>query len=214
MDQVMLITGASRGFGRAAAEALAAPGRHLVLLARTVGGLEEAADAVAEAGGAATLVPLDLTDTAGLARLGAALGERWGGLDLLIHAAAHAPLRAPAGHLEPKEVATTLAVNAGALAALIGATEPLLRARGGRAVILDDPAAGAGWATYAASKAAARALAEAWAEEGRRLRPEVLLHTPPPMATALRARFYPGEDRAALTDPRDAARALLDRLGL
>ena len=109
MSRIALVTGASRGFGFAVGAALGARGWHVVALARTVGGLEELADAVAAAGGASTLVPLDLTDDGGLARMCRAIHDRWGRLDLVVHAAAHAPPLSPADHLSEKDLERYLA---------------------------------------------------------------------------------------------------------
>ncbi|MEC9433065.1 MAG: SDR family oxidoreductase [Pseudomonadota bacterium] len=212
-----LVTGASRGLGRALAEALGARGAEVIAVARTVGGLEELDDAIRAAGGpGATLVPLDVTDDKGLERLGAAIHGRWGRLDLWVHAAVHAPPLSPAEHADAKDWDKTFAVNARAVARLIRVVDPLLRAApAGRAVFFDDTEnAGPFHGTYAASKTAARALTGAWAAEAAKF-PHTVLHlSPPAMPTALRARFRPGEDRAALTSPAAAAAALLpDLLG-
>jgi NAD(P)-dependent dehydrogenase (short-subunit alcohol dehydrogenase family) len=212
MSRLVLVTGASRGLGRALALECARRGAHVVAAARTVGGLEELDDAIGRAGGAATLVPLDLTDEPALERLGAALHQRWGGLDLWLHAAAYAPPLSPADHVDAKDMERALALTVRATQRLIRSLAPLLRARRGRAALLDDPApAAAYWGLYAASKAAQRALWEAWRQEARG-RIDVRRATPPPMPTALRGRFYPGEDRAALTPAEAVAPRLLDAL--
>lgn len=201
---VALVTGASRGLGRAIAEQLGAAGAQIVAVARTVGGLEEMDDAIQRAGGPkALLAPLDLSDLDGVDRLGAALHERYGRLDMLVHAAAHAAPLTPAAHLEPKELERLMSVNAVATARLIRSLDPLLRLSGaGRAVFMIDRKAGAPfWGGYGASKAAAEALARSYAAEaatGERA-VDVHLFEPPPMPTALRARTHPGEDRAHLT---------------
>ena len=213
--RTVLVTGASRGLGRALAEALGAGGAEVVALARTTGGLEELDDAIRAAGGPrATLVPADVTDDDALARLGAAVHGRWGRLDLLVHAAAHAPPLAPVEHVEGKDLDRALAVNARAVQRLIRVTDPLLRlAPAPRAVFFDDPHDAGRWhAAYAASKAAARVIVEAWAAEHARTPLEVRLLAPPPMPTAVRARFRPGEDPAGLTPPEIAARALLPEI--
>ena len=211
---VTLITGAARGLGHALAVAEAARGAHVVALARTVGALEELDDAIRAAGGAATLVPLDITDDAGLSRLGAALHARWGRLDRWLHCAAHAAPCAPASHADEKDVDRSFAVNARATQRLIRVLDPLLRASpASQAVLMDDDRAGeAYFGAYAASKAAARAWWLAWAQETPRTPVTVLRALPPPMPTALRARFYPGEDRAALTPCARVAAALLAAL--
>jgi NAD(P)-dependent dehydrogenase (short-subunit alcohol dehydrogenase family) len=210
-----LVTGASRGFGYACARAAAARGFHVVAVARTVGGLEELDDAIRAAGGAATLVPLDLTDEPAHGRLAEAIAGRWGALDLWIHAAAFAPALSPVAHADAKDLDRAFALNARATHRLIAALDPLLRAApAGVALLPDDRREGAAyWSAYAASKAAARAFWTAWAAETRatsRLRPALIL--PPPMPTALRARFFPGENRARLAEPDAVARALFDAL--
>lgn len=222
--RVALVTGASRGLGRALALGLAGPGVHVCALARTQGALEELDDAVRAAGGRATLVPLDVTDDAGLERLGAALFERFGRLDLWVHAVAPAPALAPAGNAEARDLDRTLAVGPRATDRLIRVLDPLLRrGREPRAVLIGDrprppgtaPAPGGGvpayHGLYAAAKAAQSALFAAWAAEagGRVTVAEAI---PPPMPTALRARFYPGEARAALARPEAVAAAILARL--
>lgn len=210
-----LVTGASRGLGHAIALALGARGAEVIAVARTVGGLEELDDAIRAAGGpAATLVPLDVTDDAGLERLGAAIHSRWGRLDLWVHCAVNAPPLSPAEHADAKDWDKAFAVNARATARLIRVVDPLLRAApAGRAAFFDDAVnLGPFHGTYAASKAAARALSGAWAEEAAKF-PHAVLHlAPPAMPTALRARFRPGEDRAALTAPAEAAASLLPAL--
>ncbi|MEL6233270.1 MAG: SDR family NAD(P)-dependent oxidoreductase [Pseudomonadota bacterium] len=211
-----LVTGASRGLGYATALALGSCGWQVIALARTVGGLEELDDAIRSNGGPqATLVPADLTNTDALPRLGLAIHERWGRLDLMVHCAAHAPPLAPAPHIAEKDADRAWQVNAQATQRLIVMADPLLRAApAGLAVFCDDPASGKFWGAYTASKAAARALVAAYREETQRTGPRVLSHMPPPMPTALRARFFPGEDRAGLTPCAEAAQALLTAAGL
>jgi NAD(P)-dependent dehydrogenase (short-subunit alcohol dehydrogenase family) len=214
--RVALVTGASRGLGYATALALGARGDQVIALARTVGGLEELADAIEAAGGPTpTLVPLSLTDDGGLQRLCLALHERWGRLDLAVHAAAHAPPLAPAPHLADKDFDASLEVNFRATARLVVMLQPLLAAApSGRFVYVADNRAGQPFfGAYGASKAGAEAFVRSWAAETARIGPAVLLFHPNPMPTALRARFYPGEDRTALTPcATEAARllALLD----
>jgi NAD(P)-dependent dehydrogenase (short-subunit alcohol dehydrogenase family) len=216
-DRIALVTGASRGLGFAAARALGTAGAHVVALARTVGGLEELDDAIkaagARSGGAATLVPLDITDDPALERLGAAIHERWGRLDLWVHAAVHAPPLSPVEHIDAKELDRALAVNLRATQRLIRVLDPLLRLSDrGRAVFLPDDA-GAGQrfhATYRASKVGQIEIAAAWAREVEATRAlRVVFAAPPPMPTALRARFYPGEPRHRLADPAAVAARLV-----
>ncbi|MFQ5624965.1 MAG: SDR family NAD(P)-dependent oxidoreductase [Paracoccaceae bacterium] len=211
---VALVTGASRGLGFATARALGGRGHHVVALARTVGGLEDVADAISAAGGASTLVPLDITDEGGLQRMAAAIHQRWGRLDLLVHCAAHAAALSPAGHVSEKDLDRSFAVNARATQRLIAMCDPLLRAApNGTAMFIDDPRGGEKFFTaYGASKAAARAIVESYAAESRRTGPVVHLHRPNPMPTAIRARFFPGEDRSGLATPDQEAARLLELL--
>jgi NAD(P)-dependent dehydrogenase (short-subunit alcohol dehydrogenase family) len=208
---IVLVTGASRGLGRALALAEAARGAHVVALARTVGGLEEVDDAVRAAGGSATLVPLDVTDDEGIARMGAAVADKWGRLDGWWSCAVHAPPCAPAAHADAKDVDRAHAVNARAVQRLIRVLDPLLRtATDGFAVLPDHAVEGAAYfGPYAATKAAARAWWDAWAAETARSRLRVLRLTPPPMPTALRARFFPGENRDSLPPVAEAAARLI-----
>lgn len=213
-EKLALITGASRGFGAAMAEALA-PTHHVLAVARTTGALEELDDRIQAAGGSATLAPMDITDPDAMRHLCRSVHDRWGGLDLWIHCAVHAPPLSPADHIAEKDWAKTVGTNVTATGQLIPFIAPLLRAsETGTAVYLDDPSAGKFHGAYAASKAAQRALFDAWADETANTgTPRVLRFTPAPMPTATRARFYPGEDRAALADPRAEAQRLLAELG-
>lgn len=211
--RVALVTGASRGFGAAVAEALAAEGAQVVAVARTVGGLEELDDRIKGAGGAgAVLVPLDLTEGEGVDRLGAALYERFGKLDLAVHAAAMGARLTPVAHLDPKDLARLTAINLTATHRLIRSVDPLLRLSDGAVfALIDDPKGGeALWSGYGATKAAAAALARSYAAETPTVR--VLIHTPPAMPTQLRARTHPGEDKTALSSRAAAAAGLLDAL--
>ena len=213
-ETVALVTGASRGLGRALAEEAARRGAHVLALARTVGGLEELDDAIKAAGGQATLVPLDLTDDPALDRLAEAIAGRWGRLDLWLHCAVHAAPLSPTQMIDAKEIGRSIDLNIKATQRLIAVLDPLLRlAPAGRAILMDDRHDGESFfGTYAATKAAARALWLAWAQETRRMAFHAALALPPPMPTAVRGRFFPGEDRAKLTHPREVAPRLLDAL--
>lgn len=213
-DAVALVTGASRGLGFAVAREAAARGAHVLALARTVGGLEELDDAVRAAGGQATLVPLDLADDPALDRLAQAIAGRWGRLDLWVHCAVHPAPLSPAPMIDGKDIDRTLAAVK-ATQHLIAALDPLLRAApAGRAVLPDDPhEAESFYGCYAAGKAATRALWQAWARETRSSRFRPVLFTPPPMPTAVRARFFPGEDKGSLTPAAAVAPVLLDAAG-
>jgi NAD(P)-dependent dehydrogenase (short-subunit alcohol dehydrogenase family) len=213
--EIALVTGASRGLGYAVARALGARGAQVVALARTTGGLEDLADAIEAAGGPTpTLVPLSLTDEAGLQRLGLAVHERWGRLDLVVHCAAHAAPLAPAPYIGDKDFDTSLEVNFRGTARLVVMLQPLLvAAPAGRFVhVTDDRAGQPFYGSYGATKAAAEALISSWAAESARIGPRVLTFRPEPMPTALRARFYPGEDNSTLTPCATEADRLLAML--
>ncbi|WP_299558069.1 SDR family NAD(P)-dependent oxidoreductase [uncultured Sulfitobacter sp.] len=207
MTQTALITGASRGLGAALAEALA-PTHHIIAVGRTVGALEALDDRIQAKGGSATLAPMDVTTPAAMATLCRGIHDRWGTLDLWLHTAVHAAPLAPAPHIDAKDFEKSVAVNVTATATLITYVAPLLGAAG-QAVFFDDPAAGARFfGSYGATKAAQIALARSWQAETARIGPQVHILTPAPMPTATRARFYPGEDRAALADPQSQAARL------
>jgi NAD(P)-dependent dehydrogenase (short-subunit alcohol dehydrogenase family) len=207
--RVALVTGASRGIGRAAALALARAGCHVVALARTVGGLEELDDAIKRSGGSATLVPADLTDFAALDRLGAAIAKRWGHLDILI---GNAGLLGPItllGHVEPAAWERVMAVNVTANWRLLRAVDTSLRASpNGRVVLVSSGAATACrayWGPYSVSKAALEALARTYAAETVTTPIRVMLVNPGPLRTAMRAEAMPGEDPMTLKTPQDLA---------
>ncbi len=187
-DRIALVTGASRGIGAATARALAQAGAHVVAVARTVGGLEELDDAIRKAGGSATLVPLDVTDFEGLARLAVALNERYGRLDILIG-------------------------NAG-IGQLICAMDALLRRSGaGRAVFLTSGAAHhlrPYWGLYSTSKAALEAVVRTYAAETERTAVRVNLINPGPTRTRMRAQVMPGEDPMTLPPPEDVAAKVVE----
>ena len=203
-----LITGASRGLGHALALALA-PTHHVIAVGRTIGALEELDDAIQAAGGQATLAPMDITVPEAMQQLYRGIHDRWGGLDLWVHTAVHAGPLAPAAHLADKDFDKSVAINLRAPTRLIGYIAPLL-GKTGTAVFFDDPRGGEKFfGHYGTTKAAQIALARSWAAETVRTGPHVRILTPPPMPTATRARFYPGEDRSALTDVQTAAASLL-----
>src|SRR5882757_3328644 len=208
-SRIALVTGASRGLGYAAARALAKAGAHVIAVARTQAGLEELDDAIRNEGGSATLVPLNLTDFDGIARLGAALHERHGKLDILIGNAGVAGPSSPLGHIELKPWNDVMAVNVTANFQLIRCMEPLLRqSDAGRAVFVTSGAANkptAYVAPYAASKAALETLARAWAQETASTNIRVNLFNPGPIRTRMRATVFPGEDPETLDTPEQAA---------
>lgn len=199
--RIAIVTGASRGLGAALSVALAARGYHIVAVARTVGGLEELDDRIKAAGGSATLAPMDITEDDAMRHLCRSVHDRWGRADLWAHCAIHAPPLSPAGHVAAKDWDKCVAINIRATGMLIPMMEPLLLAAPAPvALFLDDPRGGSRFfGAYGASKAAQIALATSWQSESAKLKPQVIIDTPAPMPTATRARFYPGEDRAALT---------------
>ena len=211
--KIVLVTGASRGFGFACAAALGGCGAHVLALARTVGGLEELDDNISSTDGTATLIPLDICDDPGLERLGASVHSRWGRIDLWLHTAVHAAPLQPAEHIALEELDQTIAVNIRAFQRLIRVVDPLLRLSEHPMALIaaDDPGGAKFHGTYATAKAAQSALTRAWAaESGTRI--TIAEVVPPPMPTALRARFHPGEDRARLCPIEDAAAKLMERL--
>lgn len=212
-DRIALITGASRGLGAAMAEHLARQGWQVVAVARTVGGLEELDDRVKAAGapGALTLAPMDIVNDEAMRHLCLSIYQRWGKLDLWAHPAVHAAPMAPAAHMDAGDWDKSLAINVRATGVLIPMVEALLRAaRPGTAIFFDDPRAGAKFfGAYGATKAGQIALARSWGAEAARHGPRVEVLTPQPMATATRARFFPGEDRAKLALPMAEAARLL-----
>ncbi|WP_019954917.1 SDR family NAD(P)-dependent oxidoreductase [Yoonia vestfoldensis] len=211
MTQIALITGASRGLGAALARQLA-PTHHIIAVAKTVGALEELDDAVQAAGGAATLAPMDITVDAAMQQLCRGIFDRWGKLDLWLHTAVHAAPLAPAGHIGPKDLSKSMTINVEATARLIAYVSPLL-GQTGKAVFFDDPRGGQQFfGAYGATKAAQIALARSWQAESVKTGPRVQILTPAPMPTATRARFYPGEDRSPLTDPKAEAARLLPEI--
>lgn len=214
-QKIALVTGASRGLGAALAEELALRGWHVVALGRTTGALEELDDRckAARAPGTLTLAPMDIVQDDAMRHLCRSIHDRWGGLDLWAHCAIHAPPLAPAAHVDARDLEKSIACNLRATSGLITMVEPLLHARQGEAVFFDDPRGGEPFfGAYGATKGGQMALARSWAAETRRTGPKVHILTPPPMPTATRARFFPGEDRGPLTSPHDAARTLLDQL--
>lgn len=213
VDRIALITGASRGIGYATALALARAGAHIVAVARTVGGLEELDDAVRAEGGAATLVPLDLGDFDGIARLALALAERYQRLDILIGNAGLLGPVSPLGHVDPKEFEQVMRINVTANLQLIRCMDPLLRiAPAGRVVFLSSGAAHNARAyvgPYWISKAALEMLARTYAAETVTTRVRVNLIDPGATRTRMRAQFLPGEDPMTLPTPDRVADAIV-----
>jgi NAD(P)-dependent dehydrogenase (short-subunit alcohol dehydrogenase family) len=212
-DRIALITGATRGIGRALAVALARAGAHVVATGRTQGALEELDDAVRGAGSTATLVPLEMRDYPGIYRLAEALNERHQRLDILIGNAAIAGQRSPLGHVEPKAWDEAMAVNVTANYHLIRALDPLLRrSDAGRAVFMTSGAATHARAysgPYSVSKAALNVLARTYAAETDATPVRVNLFNPGPTRTRMRAQVMPGEDPMTLPTPEDVAETIV-----
>jgi NAD(P)-dependent dehydrogenase (short-subunit alcohol dehydrogenase family) len=211
--RIALVTGASRGIGYFLAKGLAKAGAHVIAVARTQGGLEELDDDIKSAGGSATLVPLDLADMAGIDRLGGAIHERWGKLDILFANAAILGVIAPIGHVEAKVFERVMQINVTATWRLIRAVDPLLKASdAGRAVLMSSSLGTKTkpfWGPYAASKAAVEALGRTWAQETQNSPLRVNMADPGATRTAMRAQAVPGEDPATLPSAESVARKLL-----
>jgi len=207
--RIALITGASRGIGAALAERFAAEGAHLILVARTQGGLQETDDRVRTAGGRATLVPLDLTKFDEIDRMAAAMAERFGRLDVLVGNAGVLPPLTPLGHLSPKDWQRTFDTNVTANWRLLRAFDPGLRRSPAGRVIMVTSGAAAGafayWGAYAASKAALEAMVASYAKEVAKTTIRANLLDPGAVATAMRAQAFPGEDPATLRSPEAVA---------
>ncbi len=211
--RVALVTGASRGIGYFIARELAAAGAHVIAVARTVGGLEELDDEVKQAGGQTTLVPLDLADMAGIDRLGGAIHERWGKLDVMVANAGVLGVLGPIGHIEAKVFDKVMLLNVNAVWRLMRTTDPLLRlSDAGRAILMSSGAAHSArafWGPYAASKAALEALARSWADETKNTALRVNSVNPGATRTAMRAQAMPGEDPMTLPHPSEVAKKIV-----
>jgi len=210
--RIALVTGASRGIGRALALGLARRGAHVVALARTQGALDELDDEIGAMGGQATLVPCDLADFDALDRLGAALFERFGRLDVLVGNGGILGPLTPLAHADPKDWNKVMAVNVTANWRLIRSLDPLLRASSaGRALFITSGAAHRArmkpyWGPYAVSKAALEAIARTYAAETENTSSiKVMLANPGPLRTRMRALAMPGEDPATLRAPEEFA---------
>jgi len=208
--KLALVTGASRGIGAATAMALADRGAHVVITARAAKELETVEQAIFDAGGSATIAPLDLTETDAIARLAAAVGERWQALDVMVLNAAMLGSLAPVPAIDAKELAAVLTLNVSAQVALIQAFDPLLRRADAGKVIALTSSVGrkprAYWGAYGASKAALETLIAAYGDEVEAIsRVRTAIVDPGATRTKMRARAYPGEDPASVKDPRVVA---------
>jgi NAD(P)-dependent dehydrogenase (short-subunit alcohol dehydrogenase family) len=211
--KVALVTGASRGLGRAAALALAKQGAHIIATARTQGGLEELDDEIKAAGSSATLVPMDITDYPAIDRLGAAIFERWKKLDVLIGNAGLLGKLTPLPHIEPKTWDDVMAVNMTANYRLIRSMDPLLRlAPHGRAIFVTSGLANKCWpywGTYSISKAALEALVKTYAAEMESTTVRANCFSPGATRTKMRATAMPGEDPMTLPTADEVAAQIL-----
>ena len=214
--RIALVTGASRGIGRASAIALAKAGAHVILVARTVGGLEETDDEIQKAGGSATLVPLNLRDFDAIDRLGASIYERWGKLDAFLGNAGVLGQLTPLAHLEPKTFQEVFEVNVTANWRMIRSLDPLLRlSDAGRVLFVTSGAARkhiAFWGGYAMSKSALEILALTYAVECEPTNIKVNLINPGPMRTLMRKKAMPGENPEDLVKPEEMAFKVVEML--
>lgn len=212
--KLALVTGASRGIGAATAQALAAAGAHVILVARTSSALEEVEERIHQAGGSATIAPLDLIDGESIGKLAGAVTERWGKLDVLVLNAATLGTLTPVQDIDPKEFSRLLSLNLLANQALIAAFDPLLRKAERADVVALTSSVGAEprafWGGYGSSKAALDTLLGAYADETAHTR-RIRVHIVDPGATrtAMRARAFPGEDPDSLKPPEAVAEAIL-----
>ncbi|WP_295524827.1 SDR family NAD(P)-dependent oxidoreductase [Novosphingobium sp. Chol11] len=204
--QLALVTGASRGIGAATAKALAAAGAHVILVARTAKELDAAEQAIFDGGGSATIAPVDLSEVDGIARLGAAIGERWQALDILVINAAVLPPLTPVWQMPSQDLVRAMTLNVMATQALIAAFDTMLKRSSNARIIGMTSSVGqkprAYWGAYGASKAAFENLLETYAQEvGAISNIKVAILDPGATRTAMRAKAYPGEDPASVQPP-------------
>ena len=215
--KLALVTGASRGIGAATAEAMAAAGAHVILVARTSKALEEVEERIHQDGGSATIAPLDLTDGTAIGKLAAAIAERWEKLEILVLNAAMLGSLTPVQDIDPKEFARLLTLNVGANQALIAAFDRLLKNAERADVVALTSSVGteprAFWGAYGSSKAALEILLGAYADETAYL-DRIRVHIIDPGATRTRMRqlAFPGEEPESIKPPEVVARAIVDRL--
>jgi NAD(P)-dependent dehydrogenase (short-subunit alcohol dehydrogenase family) len=215
--KLALVTGASRGIGAATAEALAGAGAHVILVARTASALEEVEDRIHQAGGTATIAPIDLTDGESVGKLAGAVAERWTKLDVLVLNAAMLGSLTPVQDIDPKEYSRILSINLLANQALIAAFDPLLRAADKADVVALTSSVGAEprafWGAYGSSKAALETLLGAYADETEHMgRLRVHIVDPGATRTRMRALAFPGEEPESVKPPEAVAKAILQRL--
>ena len=214
--RLVLVTGATRGIGRAVAVAAARAGAELIITGRTIGALEEVDDEIGAAGGTATIVQLDMTDFPAIPRLAAAIASRWQRLDGFVANAGMLPALTPVGHVTEEAWNDSMAVNLTGQWHMIRAFDPLLRAApAGRAILVSSGAAVGSrpfWGPYAAAKAGLEALGRSWAGESEQTNLRINIMNPGGTATKMRASAFPGENPATLPTPEDIAPAFLSLL--
>jgi NAD(P)-dependent dehydrogenase (short-subunit alcohol dehydrogenase family) len=215
--KLAVVTGASRGIGAATAEALAAAGAHVILVARATSALEEVEDRIHQAGGTATIAPLDLTDGESIGKLAVAVAERWDKLDILVLNAAMLGSLSPVQDIDPKEYSRLLSINLLANQALIAAFDPLLKKAERADVVALTSSVGreprAFWGAYGSSKAALETLLEAYADETEYTgRVKVHIVDPGATRTRMRANAFPGEEPESVKPPEVVARAIVERI--
>jgi NAD(P)-dependent dehydrogenase (short-subunit alcohol dehydrogenase family) len=217
LGKLALVTGASRGIGAATAEALAAAGAHVVLVARTPSALEEIEERIHEVGGTATIAPLDLTDGESIGKLAVAVAERWERLDILVLNAAMLGSLSPVQDIDPKEYSRLLSLNLLANQALIAAFDPLLKRADRADVVAITSSVGreprAFWGAYGSSKAALETLLESYADETEytgRIRVHIV--DPGATRTRMRALAFPGEEPESVKPPEVVAKAIVERV--
>ncbi len=215
--KLALVTGASRGIGAATAEALGAAGAHVILVARTASALEEIEDRIHDAGGSATIAPLDLSEGESIGKLGSAVAERWQKLDILVLNAAMLGSLTPVQDIDPKEYSRLLTLNVLANQALLAAFDPLLRRAERADVVALTSSVGAEprafWGAYGSSKAALETLLGAYADETAHTgRIRVHIVDPGATRTRMRALAFPGEEPVEIKPPEVVASAILERL--
>jgi NAD(P)-dependent dehydrogenase (short-subunit alcohol dehydrogenase family) len=215
--KLALVTGASRGIGAATAEALAAAGAHVILVARTATALEEVEERIHQSGGSATIAPLDLTDGEGIGKLAGAVAERWRKLDILVLNAAMLGSLGPVQDIDPKEYSRILSLNLLANQALIAAFDPRLKQAESADIVALTSSVGAEprafWGAYGSSKAALESLLGAYADETEYLgRVRVHIVDPGATRTRMRALAFPGEEPDSVKPPEVVAAAIVERV--
>src|SRR5947208_2755479 len=215
--KLALVTGASRGIGAATAQALAAAGAHVILVARTTAALEEIEERIHAAGGSSTIAPLDLTEGESIGKLASAVAERWEKLDILVLNAAMLGSLTPVQDIDPKEYSRVVTLNLLANQALIAAFDPLLKQAGRADVVALTSSVGseprAFWGAYGSSKAALETLLGAYADETEYTgRIKIHIIDPGATRTRMRALAFPGEEPESVKPPEAVARAIIERL--